>query len=90
MIQAIRTGGFFIHGSAPHGARTKRRTAREGGKAWKTLPRSRKRSSRSRNRARPRRRATKALYEEAVKESRKWEKRSKESGIPDIRRVGCN
>ena len=32
----------------------------------------------------------KALYEEAVKESRKWEKRSKESGVPDIRRDGCN
>ena len=32
----------------------------------------------------------KALYEDAVKESRKWEKRSKESGVPDIRRDGCN
>ena len=32
----------------------------------------------------------KALYEEAVKESRKWEKRSKGSGVPDIRRDGCN
>ncbi len=32
----------------------------------------------------------KALYEEAVKESRKWEKRSKGSGVPNIRRDGCN
>ena len=32
----------------------------------------------------------KALYEDAVKESRKWEKHSKESGVPDIRRDGCN
>ena len=89
MIQAIRTGGFFHTRTCPARGETERRTAREGGRHGKRDPGP----AGQQGQTDPQQAAAdpqqaqggsegkdyKALYEEAVKESRKWEKRSKEN-----------
>ena len=85
MIQAIRTGGFFHTGRAPHGAkRSAARREKEAGKEDATQAQDGQQPQQGQTdpqqgagEAQPK--DYKALYEEAVKESRKWEKRSKEN-----------
>ena len=85
MIQAIRTGGFFHTGRAPHGAkRSAARREKEAGIENATQAQDGQQPQQGQTdpqqgagEAQPK--DYKALYEDAVKESRKWEKRSKDN-----------
>ena len=75
MIQAIRTGGFFHTVTCPHGR--KRSAARREKEA--SMEDATQEQAEQQEAGEDQEKDYKALYEEAVKESRKWEKRSKEN-----------